>query len=1223
MAQLVLSQVGAAIGGHLLPQGLPVFGQAVSGAALGGALGGMVGQAVDASLAPPRQGPRLQSLHLMDSREGAGLALVYGRMRVAGQLIWASRFREHRQSRSVGKGTPKQVGYTYTVSLAVAICQGKVTRLGRVWANGDPLDLGTLTTRFYTGAADQLADPLIEAIEGTGQAPAYRDTAYIVFEDLPLGPFGNRLPNLSFEVFRAGSSRPGGLRRALTSINIIPATGEFVYATVPVRERRFPATERPLNLAASAQEADFRVSLEQVRAELPALEAATLQVAWFGDDLRAGQVRIRPGVETRQRDTVPYAWRVAGQDRSQAYLVSQNEGRPNYGGTPADQAVLEGLEAMVGAGLAPTLSPFLLMDIPPGSTRPAPQGGGLQPAFPWRGRLSSAADGQAAVRADIAAFMGDDGAFGYRHFILHYARLGATFGRLEAFLIGSELIGLTRLRDEAGRFPFVEALEQLAAEVRAILGPGVKLSYAADWTEYGAWSPAGGSDLLFPLDPLWASPDIDFVAVDWYPPLTDWRDGDQHLDALAGFQGAADPNYLRARMISGEAYDWYYASGADREAQIRTPIHDSAHGEHWVFRPKDLSGWWSSTHFPRTGGQRATTPTAWVAAGKPVRLAELGCPAVDRGGNAPNRFLDLKSDESALPPYSDGQRDDLVQRHMLEAALAWAATEPAIEAVSAWCWDARPWPAFPERAGIWSDGGNWARGHWLNGRVGLISLAEVIKDVLSQADLVADVSRLHGLVEGLALGGPLRLREALAPLMAAYDLICLESGFDIVFRPAASDPSPLELTEVVADSQNVTHRLLDKAPWALQLSYISTREAYAPAVAEARRRARATPDRAQLDLPLVLNEAWADRLAHQLLGRMVDGTSLSQELGPTALPLEPGDSLHDGEGRIWQVRGLVDRGVVRQLDLVPARAGLGVARAADPPGIGAAPVRPAEPDLLIIDGPRGSQAALGPLLACSASPWPGPIEVRAGPGGAVLTRRALCERPARRGQSLVDVPAGPLGRWDMGPSLQVDLPGADLASVPDAAVLAGANQILVETETGWERIGFGQAQLMSSGHWALSRRLRGLEGSPVGAIQSGAPCVLLDDELPVAALAPAEIGLDLTWQAGAAPPRIVRFEDQAGRALRVGHLRAVRHGPDWRLSWTRRGRDVPGAWMFPEAANEGRFRLRVWRLDGSVVDVETRQDGVLLEGEVRRVEIAEMGPDGRTGRWVSIQLPPE
>ena len=43
--------------------------------------------------------------------------------------------------------------------------------------------------------------PLIEAIEGSGQAPAYRGTAYIVFEDLPLDAFGNRLPQLSFEFF--------------------------------------------------------------------------------------------------------------------------------------------------------------------------------------------------------------------------------------------------------------------------------------------------------------------------------------------------------------------------------------------------------------------------------------------------------------------------------------------------------------------------------------------------------------------------------------------------------------------------------------------------------------------------------------------------------------------------------------------------------------------------------------------------------------------------------------------------------------------------------------------------------------------------------------------------------------------------------------------------------------------------------------------------------------
>ena len=35
----------------------------------------------------------------------------------------------------------------------------------------------------------------------------------------------------------------------------------------------------------------------------------------------------------------------------------------------------------------------------------------------------------------------------------------------------------------------------------------------------------------------------------------------------------------------------------------------------------------------------------------------------------------------------------------------------------AWCWDARPLPEFPLRTDIWSDGADWANGHWLNGKL--------------------------------------------------------------------------------------------------------------------------------------------------------------------------------------------------------------------------------------------------------------------------------------------------------------------------------------------------------------------------------------------------------------------------------------------------------------------------------------------------------------------------
>ncbi|HBS35089.1 MAG TPA: hypothetical protein DEA50_08445 [Parvularcula sp.] len=40
------------------------------------------------------EGPRLESFQIQSSTEGAGIPRVYGRARLAGQLIWAAQFRE-------------------------------------------------------------------------------------------------------------------------------------------------------------------------------------------------------------------------------------------------------------------------------------------------------------------------------------------------------------------------------------------------------------------------------------------------------------------------------------------------------------------------------------------------------------------------------------------------------------------------------------------------------------------------------------------------------------------------------------------------------------------------------------------------------------------------------------------------------------------------------------------------------------------------------------------------------------------------------------------------------------------------------------------------------------------------------------------------------------------------------------------------------------------------
>ena len=187
-------------------------------------------------------------------------------------------------------------------------------------------------------------------------------------------------------------------------------------------------------------------------------------------------------------------------------------------------------------------------------------------------------------------------------------------------------------------------------------------------------------DVFFHLDPLWADPEIDFVGIDNYMPLSDWRDGFEHARRGRGLARDLRPRpTCRANIAGGEGFDWFYASAADRTAQVRTPITDGAAGKPWVFRYKDLRAWWSNPHYNRPGGVESGTPTAWVPQSKPIWFTELGCPAIDRGTNQPNVFFDPKSSESFTPHFSRGWRDDAIQRAYLEATYLWwgeAANNP-------------------------------------------------------------------------------------------------------------------------------------------------------------------------------------------------------------------------------------------------------------------------------------------------------------------------------------------------------------------------------------------------------------------------------------------------------------------------------------------------------------------------------------------------------------------
>lgn len=206
-----------------------------AGAAIGAQIGGAVGSIVDPI---QLQGPRLSDLRVTASTYGAPIPLIYGpENRIGGNIIWATDLKE-RKKKSGGKGGPEVTEYIYSVSLAVALGQGPIQRLKKIWANSkllfdiDALDVqpdpptpevgmvvigwqkipipvpgagrqegGNFSIlRFYQGNGTQEVDPTIEAIEGVGNVPAYRHTAYVMLHDLLLADYGNAIPNLEFEV---------------------------------------------------------------------------------------------------------------------------------------------------------------------------------------------------------------------------------------------------------------------------------------------------------------------------------------------------------------------------------------------------------------------------------------------------------------------------------------------------------------------------------------------------------------------------------------------------------------------------------------------------------------------------------------------------------------------------------------------------------------------------------------------------------------------------------------------------------------------------------------------------------------------------------------------------------------------------------------------------------------------------------------------------------------
>lgn len=1233
MATILLSAAGAAIGGSL---GGTVLGLSMT--AIGRLAGATLGRSLDQRLlgqgSDAVETGRVERLRLTGTGEGDPIAQIYGRMRVAGHVIWASQFVESVATSGGGKGIsskPKTSTYSYSVSLAIALCEGEITHVGRVWADGVEIPRDDLGMRVYTGAGDQLPDPKIEAVEGVGMAPAYRGTAYVVLEDLALEQFGNRIPLLTFEVSRPQQSGSDGadadLAHGIKAVAMLPGSGEYALATTPVTFDYGVGNVALANVNTPSGKSDFSTSVQTMAQELPECGSTSLIVSWFGDDLRCGTCLIQPKAEQDEFDGKEMPWVVSGQGRSGAALVARDiEDRPVYGGTPSDASVIEAIHELQANGQAVMFYPFILMDQLDGNTLSDPWSDAeTQPKLPWRGRISlsksagqvGSPDGTAAADIEVSDFFGTASAtdftivdedinyngpseWRYRRFILHNAALCAAAGGVDSFCIGSEMRGLTQIRGASGIFRAVVELQELAGEVRAILGPDTKIGYAADWTEYFGFQPQDGTaDRYFHLDPLWADADIDFIGIDNYMPLSDWRDGEDHTDADWG--SIYNLDYLKANIEGGEGYDWYYHSPEAQEAQIRTDIEDGAHDEAWIYRYKDIRNWWSQPHHERIGGVRSEAQTAWEPQSKPIWFSELGCAAINKGTNEPNKFLDPKSSESQLPKYSNGMRDEFLQMQYLRAMFEyWGDTDnnpvsieydaPMIDMTRAhvWAWDARPFPFFPANSTTWSDSENYARGHWITGRVSARSLASVVDEICARAGVEhCDTSVLYGHVRGYVVGDVGDARAALQPLLLRF-------GFDAVERDGV-------LHFCMRDG--IEDRVIESDFVAISDDIDGTIEQTRSSEADLAGRVRLRFVQAEADFEVLAEEAvLPDQQTHAVSsseiamsltrgeGRQVVERWLSEArigrdtvrfaLPPSRLDVGAGDVVRlrgDGIEGLYRV-DTVEQGSSQNVEAVriepetyrpvATQEDAITLREFHPP----VPVFPLFMDLPLITGEETPHA---PHLAITAQPWPGSVALYGSDSDDGYALNQIIAARSIVGVTETAMFAAKPGLYDHGAALQVKLTSGQLESISELALLNGGNLAAIGDGTpgNWEVFQFRDATLLAEDTYLLSHRLRGQLGSDALAPNDwpvGSYFVVLNGVPAQISLASSSRGNARHYRVGTATrgyddpsyTHLIEAFDGIGlRPYSPCHLLADRtSGGDIDVSWIRRTRIDGDSW---------------------------------------------------------------
>ena len=561
-----------------------------------------------------------------------------------------------------------------------------------------------------------------------------------------------------------------------------------------------------------------------------------------------------------------------------------------------------------------------------------------------------------------------------------------------------------------------------------------------------------------------------------------------------------------------------------------------------------------------------------------------------------------------MPHFSTGARDDAIQRRYLEALIGYwselgnnpistvyAAPMIDMGECAVWCWDGRPYPAWPGRSDVWGDTANWEVGHWLNGRLGNASLGDLVRSICARSGIdpnALDVSRLADAVPGFVIAALESPRASIAPLARYFGFDAVESQGLLRFVPrgGASVTTIAAIDLVAADRPEgedieFTRGQETELPRVLKWRMLSADEDYEAVTVEAR---RVTVDSVRVQaeqFAIAHPPATADRNARRALFEAWIGRETATfALPPSRLALDPTDVVsieNDGRSLDFALTQIAD-GEARRVEA--SRRDQTVYGLPEGPSRGVSTVVPVvygPPDAEILDLPQLSEdiPAYRPLAAVAASPWYGQAAIWRSASLDGFSLFSTASVPAQFGTLAATLAAGPSWRFDLANALLMDISSGSLQSVTDEQLFAGANALALETAPGiWEVLQFGLATIVTTGRWKLTRLLRG-QSSTEDTIASSAPIgsriVFLGASLVPLPVTEAELGMPWNWRigpvdraAGDAINLSISFTPQ-GRGLRPWspvRIKGVWQGSgDIILSWLRRTRSLAGdSWNAPE-----------------------------------------------------------